>query len=261
VIFHDERITNPFVGRSSCTRRDSRQHLLLRPNELACLHTAPQLRVIYVTDYYDSSPWGKVMFHRIRNYPLIATTTGRSYRPRAYGSLQPDGTWDGWIVFFPLGGGSAIASDRETTQSSFEALTVWAAGLTPVYVEGAFLRALELAQPPSVLTQLAVAEYDALEDAERLETAAEIERAAAELDVTAAADARHNADQTRRDRLATESAPAATEATVATTAAEIQGEAAREARAVAADAARRSQEAKAATTHTKRPKARDAKKK
>ena len=201
------------------------------------------------------------MFHRIRNYPLIATTTGRSYRPRAYGSLQPDGTWDGWLVFFPLGGGSAIASDRETTQSSFAALDVWAARLTPVYVEGAFLRALELARPPSVLTQLADAEYDALEDAERLETAAEIERVAADVDATAAAEARLEADQIRRERLATEGALAATEATVASTAAEVHAEAARQARTLAADAARRSREATAAATHTKRPKARGAKKK
>jgi hypothetical protein len=201
------------------------------------------------------------MFHRIRNYPLIATTTGRSYRPRAYGSAQPDGTWDGWLVFFPLGGGSAIASDRETTQSTFEALNVWAAGLTPVYVEGAFARALELARPPSVITQLEDAEYDALEHAERLETAAEIERVAAEADTTAAAGARIDAEQIRRDRLATEGALAATEATVARTAAEVHAEAAREARAVAADAARRSREATDAATDTKRPKARGAKKK
>jgi hypothetical protein len=29
--------------------------------------------------------------------------------------------YDGWLVFFPLDGELAIASDRETTQSSFDA--------------------------------------------------------------------------------------------------------------------------------------------
>jgi hypothetical protein len=188
-------------------------------------------------------------------------TSGRSFRPGAYGSQQLDGTWGGWLVFFPLGGGSAIASDRETTQSTFEALTVWAAGLTPVYLEGALARALSLAQPPSVLTQLEEAEYDALEEAERLESAAEVERAAAEVDTTAAAQARIDAEQIRRDRLATEGALAENEATLAAAAAEVHAEAAREARAVAADAAQRGRDATAAATHTTRPKARGAKKK
>jgi hypothetical protein len=200
------------------------------------------------------------MFRRIHNYPIMATT-GPSYRPRAYGSQQLDGAWGGWLVFFPPDGGSAIASDRETTQSTFEALTVWAAGLTPVYLEGALARALTLAQPPSVLTQLEEAEYDALEEAERLESAAELERVAAEADATAAAQARIDADQIRRDRLATERALAETEATLAATAAEVHAEAAREARAVAADAARRSRDATDAATETKGPQARGAKKK
>ena len=199
------------------------------------------------------------MFRRIRNYPIMVTT-GRSYRPRAYGSQQLDGAWGGWLVFFPPDRGS-IASDRETTQSTFEALTVWAAGLTPVYLEGALARALTLAQPPSVLTQLEEAEYDALEDAEQLESAAELERVAAEVDATAAAQARIDAEQIRRDRLATEGTLAETEATLAATAAEVHAEAAREARAVAADAARRSRDATDAATDTKRPKARGAKKK
>jgi hypothetical protein len=200
------------------------------------------------------------MFRRIRNYPSMVTT-GRSYRPRAYGAQQLDGAWGGWLVFFPLGGGLAIASDRETTQSTFEALTVWAAGLTPVYLEGALARALTLAQPPSVLTQLEEAEYDALEDAEQLESAAELERVAAEVDATAAAQARIDAERIRRDRLATEGVLAETETTLAAAAAEVHAEAAREARAVAADAARRSRDATDAATDTMRPKARGAKKK
>ena len=200
------------------------------------------------------------MFRRIRNYPIMVTT-GRSYRPRAYGAQQLDGTWGGWLVFFPPDRGSAIASDRETTQSTFEALTVWAAGLTSVYLEGALARALTLAQPPSVLTQLEEAEYDALEDAEQLESAAELERVAAEVDATAAAQARIDAERIRRDRLATEGVLAETEATLAAAAAEVHAEAAREARAVAADAARRSRDATDAATDTMRPKARGAKKK
>jgi hypothetical protein len=106
-------------------------------------------------------------------------------------------------VFFPIAGGPAIASDRETTQSSFEALRRWAAGLTPVYLEGALARALDIELQPSVIGQLNAAEYEALEDAERFEAIAGIERAAAEVDERAAAEARSDAERIRRERLVT----------------------------------------------------------
>jgi hypothetical protein len=154
------------------------------------------------------------MFQRVRHYNLI-DASGRFYRPRAYGDLRPDGTWDGWLVFFPVGGGPAVATTRETTQAAFQALTVWAEGLTPVYLEGALARALKLAHQPSVIDQLEEAEYEALEDAERLETAAEIQRATATADEMAAAEARADAERIRRERVVTESALATTEEVVA----------------------------------------------
>jgi hypothetical protein len=52
-------------------------------------------------------------------------------------------------------------------------LAVWAAGLTPVYLEGALDRALRLAQQVPLTARLTDAEYEALDDAERLEAAAE----------------------------------------------------------------------------------------
>jgi hypothetical protein len=201
------------------------------------------------------------VFHRIRHYNLI-DVSGRFYRPGAYGDPRADGTWDGWLVFFAVGGAQAIATERETTQPTFAALTAWAAGLTPVYLEGALARALELAHQPSVIAQLEDAEYEALEDAERLETAAEIERATATVDEMAAGEARTDAERIRRERLVTESALATAEEMAATKAAESHEEAAREARAVAAEAARRSRHAQVEAARTARPKKpRSAKKK
>jgi hypothetical protein len=200
------------------------------------------------------------VFQRIRDYDLI-DAGGRVYRPRAYADPRSDGTWDGYLVFFPLGGGLAIATERETMQSTLDALTVWAAGITPVYLEGALARALQLASQPSVIDRLEVAEYEALEDADRLETAAEIERTTAIVDEMAAADARADAEHLRRERLVTESAIATTEALAATEAAERHEAAARDARAVAADATRRSRRADAATTTSHPKKPRSAKKK
>jgi hypothetical protein len=191
------------------------------------------------------------MFHQICQYSLIEAND-RLYRPRAYGDPQVNGSWDGWLVFFPLGGGSAVASDRETSQTTFDALRSWALGITPAYLAGALARALRLAHQPYVIARLDDAEYEALEDAERLETAARIERAAAKADEMAAAQARVDAEQIRRERLATVGVLSATEEVAATKAAEIHEEAARQARAVAADAAQRSRHAQRDTTRPKK---------
>jgi hypothetical protein len=147
-----------------------------------------------------------VMFQRIEQYPLMEMD-GRWYRPRAYGNPQPDGMWGGWLLFFPLPGGGAISSGRETTQSTFEALIVWASGLTDVYLEGALTRALRIAEQPPLLARLADAEYEALEDAERLEAAASIEQAAALVDEAAAATARAEAERIRQLRTEAASGP------------------------------------------------------
>src|SRR4030095_1671061 len=112
------------------------------------------------------------MFHRIQEYALLSYGR-RTYRPRVYGDPQPDGSWAGWIVFFPLDRSRAVATDRETTQSTLESLVEWAARLTPVYREGALLRALERAEEPLILATLEEAEYAALEEADRLQTAAD----------------------------------------------------------------------------------------
>jgi hypothetical protein len=173
-----------------------------------------------------------MMFDRIQQYELIYTG-GRWYRPRAYGDRQPDGTWDGWLIFFPIDGSSAIAPPSpETTQRTWAFLEVWAADLTLAYLEGALARALRLVQQPLLIDQLADAEYEALEDAERLERSAEVER-------TAASAARADAKRIRRQRLDTERALAATEEAAAKREANVLAQAAREARAVAVDAARR----------------------
>ena len=198
---------------------------------------------------------GVMRFHRIQQYELIYAG-GRWYRPQAYGDRQPDGTWDGWLIFFPIGGWSAIAPrGPETTQSTWALLVAWAADLTLAYLESALARALRLAQQPLLIDRLADAEYEALEDAERLERSAEVERTAADLDEAAASAARADAKSIRRQRLDTEGALAATEEAAAKREANVPAQAARDARAVAADAAprRRSAHAKATPrTHAKR---------
>ena len=67
---------------------------------------------------------------------------GRIYRAQAVGAPMPDGVWEGWIEFVPIGGGPAIRSPRETTQPNGRDAAYWASGLTPIYLEGAIDRAL-----------------------------------------------------------------------------------------------------------------------
>jgi hypothetical protein len=179
------------------------------------------------------------MFQRVHQYDLVHVG-GHSYRPRAYAAPQSDGAWDGWLVFFPLAGGAALAPpDPETTQSSLADVALWAAALTPVYLEGALVRAIELAEEAPIIGRLRDAEYEALHEAERLETAAAAERTAADLDEAAARVARADAEDIHRERLATEDALAATEEAVAKVEAGLHEQAARDARAIAADAKRR----------------------
>jgi hypothetical protein len=196
------------------------------------------------------------MFHQIQQYQLIYRG-GRWYRPRVYGDRQPDGTWDGWLIFFPIDDrSSAIAPPNpETTQSTWAVLVLWAADLTLAYVEAALSRALRLAQQSLLIDRLTDAEYEALEDAERLERSAEVERTAADLDEAAASAARVDAERIRRQRLDAARAVAATDEAAAKREANVLTQAAREARAVVADAGRRRRSARAKAmprTHAKR---------
>jgi hypothetical protein len=186
------------------------------------------------------------MFQRISQYPLMEMD-GRWYRPRAYGSQQPDGMWSGWLLFFPVGGGAAIPSGRETTQSTFDALGAWASTLTGVYLEGAFARALRIAQEPPLQDQLAAAEYETLEDAEQFEVAARIEQVAARVDEAVAAIARAEAERIREERLATEAAGAAAHESPEAREPDAADQAARKARAAGADAPRHSRTSDAAS--------------
>jgi hypothetical protein len=81
--------------------------------------------------------------------PVLAPDA-TAYEARACGSEMRGGGWEGWLEFVPLrgGGGSPLRSQRETTQPNRIDTEYWATGLTPVYLEGALMRAL--GRPPVV---------------------------------------------------------------------------------------------------------------
>jgi hypothetical protein len=139
-----------------------------------------------------------------------------------------------------------LASNRETTQPSLAHLADWAAGLSLVYLEGALDRALSLAEAPPLISELAQAEYEALDEAARSEVAAEIEHAAAKIDEAAADIARARAEGLRQERLSSEQAQAALEEAESTQAATVYEQAAELARDEAHAAKHRRQSAEAA---------------
>ena len=74
--------------------------------------------------------------------PVVRSET-EVYIARACGSEMPDGLWQGWIEFLPVGAGIPVRSGRETTQPNRQDAVYWATGLTNVYLEGALERALK----------------------------------------------------------------------------------------------------------------------
>ena len=64
------------------------------------------------------------------------------YSVSVCGAERPDGTWEGWLEFRPTRAGQpALSTGQETSQPSRSALEYWAAGLEPIYLEGALARA------------------------------------------------------------------------------------------------------------------------
>jgi hypothetical protein len=75
--------------------------------------------------------------------PILKAPNGERHVARAYMSRQPGGLWEGWLVFFSLRTRVALATDRETTQSTREHVLYWATGLGETYLQGALERALD----------------------------------------------------------------------------------------------------------------------
>jgi len=73
----------------------------------------------------------------------VTSPDGKNYTARACGSEMPDGMWQGWIEFVPLGDAEPVRSARETTQPNRRDTEYWATGLTYVYLEGSLRRALK----------------------------------------------------------------------------------------------------------------------
>jgi hypothetical protein len=133
------------------------------------------------------------MLTLVHHYSSMVSTGLDSYRPRVYAADRPDGTWDAWIVFFRVGGGRVIATDRQHTAISLAELSVWSAALTYADLDRALQRALELEPLAELEEQLA--------HLQRLESEAEAEAADFQL---VADSAKADAADARSKRASTE---------------------------------------------------------
>ncbi len=196
------------------------------------------------------------MFHRIRTYEPILAADGETFIPKVYGEPSYAGTWNGWLIFFPTPMSRAIATDRQTTQPDLSALVDWADTLTLADLHVALERARTLSRTTMLedeIARLEQIERQALVDADALEAAADTERIAAIVDEESAEAARATAERLRRERLKDEEKIAAVDEIYASGSAVAHEKAAKEARAVAADARRRRRKTApaAATTRVK----------
>ena len=73
----------------------------------------------------------------------VTDSFGNRYRVAIYGEPRTDGTWEAYLEFVPTSAAlAALRTGRETTQPDKRALEYWATGLEPLYLTGAFERAI-----------------------------------------------------------------------------------------------------------------------
>jgi hypothetical protein len=170
--------------------------------------------------------------HFVQQYAAtLVDPYGRRYVARVYGTCRPENLWDGCFVFFPLDGGRAVATNRETTQGSLAAVRYWASGISTVYLDGALERARAMLPEARLARRQAQAEGE--------EALARAEAAAHEAAAHAARKAALDADRRRRE---TEAMLLVEREATARAAARLRDQAARSARYDASEAHRRKRE-------------------
>jgi hypothetical protein len=81
-----------------------------------------------------------VVVHRYATH--IRTPESALYAVTAVADEDVDSNFVGWLEFAPVNADlPALLTDVETTQAWLEAMEVWADGLEPTYLQGAFERA------------------------------------------------------------------------------------------------------------------------
>jgi len=79
----------------------------------------------------------------------VSGPDGALYEARIYGEPDRTGLWKGWFEFRQVDRAESdsprvLRTETETTQPNRVALDYWAGGIEPVYLEGAFERAIHI---------------------------------------------------------------------------------------------------------------------
>ena len=82
-------------------------------------------------------------FSLVHELSSVVDTEGSVYAARVMGAPAEDGPWEG-VIEFRSPGGRLLRTPVETRQPNLADLVYWSTGVTPVYVEGALVRAEEL---------------------------------------------------------------------------------------------------------------------
>jgi len=102
-------------------------------------------------EYDRGAGAGEVVIRATWGLPILILThsenvqdpLGNLYNVLVYGKPRTDGMWEGWLEFVPASADlSVLRTSRETTQPDRRALDYWASGLEPLYLAGAFERAV-----------------------------------------------------------------------------------------------------------------------
>jgi hypothetical protein len=135
------------------------------------------------------------LFHRIHTYHRMVGADGMSYLPRAYGDPDDDGSWNGYLAFFPRTG-TLVATDRQVTEPTLSRLKDWANSLSLEDLHAALARARVLSRDSLIeaeIVRLRFLENEAQLDADALEEQAELSN-------ESAAEARAEAERLRHER-------------------------------------------------------------
>ena len=75
-------------------------------------------------------------------HPTRVTDNDTTYIVRVYGEERSNGTWEGWLEFYPIDKSKPVLrTGQETSQPNRVTTEYWALGLEPVYLQGALVRA------------------------------------------------------------------------------------------------------------------------
>ena len=88
------------------------------------------------------------MAELLQEYTTEIEDDGTTYVVRSFGEERIDGTWSGWIEFYPNDKDlPVLRTQQETSQPNRTTIEYWATGLEPIYFEGALERAKNHSHP------------------------------------------------------------------------------------------------------------------